>query len=241
MYNASNQTGQSNERTLANDHLDYGPSPFDIRQVFQAYWTYTLPIGKGRLVNVSNRFLNAILADWTLSGIHRLTSGSVFQLTSSYSPVNGFTYNNNGQSGLGNGGVVLNGITVGQLQSMFNNFYGNANKTVNYVNPNLIGSDGRSNPAILAPNTTPGQFGEFIYLYGPHLVSNDFAMSKEVPIAERLRFGFQVEALNALNHQVFSPISGAGYSVNITSTTFGQTSSLLVGARNLQLRAYLQW
>lgn len=240
MFNASNQTGQSNERTLANDRLDYGPSPFDIRQVFQAYWSYTLPIGKGKAVNISNPFLNAIVGDWTVSGIHRLTSGSVFQLTSSYYPVNGFTYNNNGQS-LGNGGVILNGTTVAQLQNMFNNFYGNANKTVNFVSPNLIGPDGRSNPAILAPATTPGQFGEFIYLYGPHLISNDLALSKEVPIFERLHLGFQVEAINAFNHPVFSPISTSGYSVSVTSTTFGQTSSSLVGPRILQLRAYLQW
>ncbi|HZS56985.1 MAG TPA: carboxypeptidase-like regulatory domain-containing protein [Bryobacteraceae bacterium] len=236
MYNSMSQTAQSNVRTLANDRLDYGPTPFDIRHVFQAYWNYSLPIGKGRLVNVSNRFLDALVGGWTISGIHRITSGSVFPLTSNYLPVNGFTYNS-----LGNGGVVLNGITTSQLQGMFNNFYGNANKTVNFVDPNLIGPDGRANPAILAPATTPGQFGSFVYLYGPHVFSNDFSMSKEVPLTEKLHFGFQVEALNAFNHPIFSPVPTAGNSISITSTTFGQTSSSLIGPRQLQLRAFLQW
>ncbi len=236
IYNSMSQTGQSNERTLANDRLDYGATPFDIRHVFQAYWNYSLPIGKGRLVNVQNRFLDAIVGGWTISGIHRITSGSVFQLSSNYYPVNGFTYNS-----LSNGGVVLNGINRGQLQNLFNDFYGNANKTVNFVDPSLIGSDGRSNPAILAPATTPGQFGALVYLYGPHVFSNDLAMLKEVPIAEKLRFGFQIEALNAFNHPIFSPVPTAGNSISITSTTFGQTSSSLIGPRNLQLRAYLQW
>jgi len=241
MWNATNQTAQSNERTLANDHLDYGPSPFDIRHVFQGYWSYSLPIGKGRSVNISNRLLNALLGDWTISGIHRIASGYVFPLTSNYYPVNGFTFNSAGGVAMGNGGVVLNGITRSQLQSMFDQFSGNANKTLNFVNPNLIGSDGRSNPAILAPATTPGQFGSFVYLYGPHVFSTDLAMLKEVFLTEKLRFGFQVEALNAFNHPIFSPVATPGDSINITSTTFGQTSSLSVGPRNLQLRAYLQW
>ncbi len=241
MYNASDQTATSNERTLANDRLDYGPSPFDIRHVFQAYWSYSLPIGKGKPVNISNRFLDAIAGGWTISGIHRITSGSVFQLTSNYLPVNGFTYNAVGSTPLNNGGVFLNGLSAGQLQDLFNHFSGNANKTVNFVSPNLIGSDGRSNPTILAPATTAGQFGQFVYLYGPHVFSNDLAMLKEVLITEKLRFGFQVEALNAFNHPIFSPISTVGNSISITSTRFGQTSTALIGPRNLQLRAYLQW
>ncbi len=105
----------------------------------------------------------------------------------------------------------------------------------------MIGSDGRSNPTILAPATTAGQFGQFVYLYGPHVFSNDLAMLKEVLITEKLRFGFQVEALNAFNHPIFSPISTVGNSISITSTRFGQTSTALIGPRNLQLRAYLQW
>ncbi len=236
MFNPSSQTAQSNERTLANDRLDYGPSPFDIRHVFQAYWSYSLPIGRGRMVNISNRFLDAVAGGWTISGIHRITSGNVFPITSNYYPVNGTTYNS-----LGNGGVVLNGVTTSQLQGLFDNFSGNANRTVNYVNSSLIGSDGRANTAILAPATTPGQFGDLIYLYGPHVFTTDFSMLKEVPIKERLHLGFQVEALNAFNHPIFSPVATVGTSVNITSTTFGQTSTALVAPRNLQLRAYIQW
>ena len=212
-------------RTVRNGHLDYGPTPFDLRHVFQAYWTYTLPFGKGRL-----------WGGWTLSGIHRITSGHVFQLTTGYQTMNN----------LGDAGTVLNNLTAQQLQGMFNTFSSSATRGVlNFVNPSLIGSDGRSNLQYVSPNTTPGAFGAFVYLYGPSVFSNDLALLKEIPIKENLRFGFQVEALNAFNHPVFSdvaPTNGTtATTVNVTSTTFGQTSTLLVGPRQLQLRAYLQW
>lgn len=241
VFNPSSQTAQSNTRTLANGRLDYGPSPFDIRHVFQGYWGYTLPIGKGRRFDISNRILDAVVGGWTISGIHRITSGNVIPLTSNYYPVNNFTFNSAGGTALGNGGVVLNGITASQLQSLFDNFSGNANRTVNFVSSSLIGSDGRANPAILAPSTTPGSFGSFVYLHGPHVFATDLSLSKEIPITEKLHFGFQVEALNAFNHPIFSPVSTVGDSINITSTTFGQTSTALIGPRNLQLRAFLQW
>ncbi len=232
IFNYNDQTATSQERTVRNDHLDYGPTPFDIRHVFQAYWTYSLPVGKGRALNLSNGFVNAVFGGWTVSGIHRITSGHVFRLTSGYLTVNNF----------GDSGVVLNGITVNQLQGMFNTFSNNPNKSLYFVNPNLIGADGRANPQILAPNTNPGTFGSFPYIYGPPVFSTDMAMLKEVPIKEHLHFGFQVEALNVFNHPVFSDVStGSPTAVSITSATFGQTSTLMVGPRQLQLRAYLEW
>ncbi len=236
IFNYNDQTATSQTRTLRNGALDYGPTPFDLRHVFQAYWTYSLPIGRGRALDLSNGVANAVLGGWTLSGIHRITSGHVFQLTTGYQ-----SFNN-----LGDAGTVLNGLTAQQLQGMFNTFTNSSTRGVlNFVNPSLIGTDGRANPQVVAPNTTPGAFGAFVYLYGPSTFSNDMALLKEIPIKERLHFGFQVEALNILNHPVFSDVSSSSATtattVNITSTTFGQTNSVLVGARQLQLRAYLEW
>jgi hypothetical protein len=224
IFNYNNQTATSQERTVRNSHLDYGPTPFDLRHVFQAYWTYSLP-GRGLL-----------LGGWTLSGIHRITSGHVFQLTTGYQTMNN----------LGDTGTVLNGLTAQQLQGMFNTFSDSATRGVlNFVRPSLIGSDGRANPQFVSPNTTPGAFGAFVYLYGPSVFSTDLALLKEIPIKERLRFGFQVEALNAFNHPVFSDVAATNgvtaTTVNVTSATFGQTNTLLIGPRQLQLRAYLQW
>ncbi len=244
LFNSNDQTATSQERTLRDDHLDYGPTPFDIRHVFQAYWTYSLPVGRGRALNLSNGVLNSILGGWTLSGIHRVTSGHVFILGTAtpfsgtnppgYSVTPYQTFNN-----LTDSGVVLNGITTGQLQSMLDTIGSGPNKNITWVNPALIGPDGRANPKYVAPATTPGVLGSLLYLYGPNFFSTDMALEKIFPIKEHLKFGFQVEALNVFNHPVWS-IGNVNY-VNITSTSFGQTTTQTVGPRNLQLRAYLEW
>jgi energy-converting hydrogenase Eha subunit A len=81
-------------------------------------------------------------------------------------------------------------------------------------------------------------------MYGTPLLINDLAVLKTVPITERVKFSFQVEAINAFNH----PVLAVGVT-NIDSTSFGQTgpglnlatNGIVVGPRNLQIRARLDW
>ncbi len=229
IYNASDQTGTSQIRTLRNGKLDYGPTPFDLRQVFQGFWSYALPVGKGKRMNLSNTVLDRIAGGWVLSGVHRLTSGRVVQLTNGAG--NRQTVNN-----LTDSGVVLNGITVAQLQSKFSQFSTGPNRNLIETSRDLIGPDGRANPQYLTSPATPGVFGSFVYLYGPKIIVNDLAVTKEVRIRDRARLGFQAEALNVFNHPVFGLANAT-----IQATTFGQTTTTAVGPRNLQLRAYFQF
>jgi hypothetical protein len=224
--NASGQGGESQYRTLRNGHLNYGPTPFDMRHVFQTYWTYSLPFGKGRKLEVTNPVLRRVLDGWTVSGLTKVASGRVFQLTSGRQTFNTFT----------DSGVVLNGINYQDLSAGLTTLGNGPNKNFTLVDPKLIGPDGRANPALLAVPNTPGVFNNFLYMYGPTYVGTDLAVLKEIPIREQLKFEFQAEALNAFNHQV----PGVG-TTNITSTSFGQTTSLMVGPRNIQLRAALSW
>ena len=67
-----------------------------------------------------------------------------------------------------------------------------------------MGSDGRANPNFLTVPTAPGQFGSFIYLYGPKFVSADVAVAKQIPIVgEKLRMEIRAEMVNAFNHPIF--------------------------------------
>src|SRR4029450_10299113 len=97
-------------------------------------------------------------------------------------------------------GVVLNGISAQDLQEMVTvrpgpNGHG-------YVFPEaLIGSDGRANPDLLAPPTTPGEFGEFIYLYGPGLWTVDLGLAKQFDLASTKHLRFEVLFINAFNHR----------------------------------------
>ena len=216
-------------KTIRNFSLDKAPMPSDLRHTLSLYGTYALPVGKGRHFAFTNGVLNRIAGGWTFSGIMRLTSGSVSALTSGQRTVN----NNSGTDC----GVILNGLTVEQLQSMMQVIRnGPTGTTLSSADPSLVGADGRANSQYLALPSTPGKFGQFIYIYGPNYISADMSVNKEVQITERLRFTLQAEALNFLNHPVF----GFG-SLSINSTSFGQLSSSRVGARNIQIRAYLRW
>src|SRR6185503_5864768 len=89
------------------DKLNDVPHIFDLRHAFQTYWTYDLPFGRDRHFAINNAVLDQIVGGWTISGIARVQSGRPFFLTSARNTYNQF-----------DSGVVLNGITVEELQKM---------------------------------------------------------------------------------------------------------------------------
>jgi hypothetical protein len=213
--------------TLRDFALNKAPSSFDIRHSFTVYGTYDLPFGGQRHFAISNGLLNRLAGGWSVSGIGRVTSGSVIQVAGDQTTVNERSP----------GDVVLQGMSLSQFQGMLNTFSpGPTGSTIYGVAPSLVGADGRSNFQYLSLPTNPGQFGQFLYVYGPKWFSLDMAFKKDVPIREHLRFTLQGEFLNILNHPVFGTPNLA-----IDSTGFGQISNTAVAPRNIQLRAYLRW
>ncbi|HXF06774.1 MAG TPA: carboxypeptidase-like regulatory domain-containing protein [Blastocatellia bacterium] len=217
--------------TLRNRNLNKAPSPFDLRHTFTAFWTYELPFGRGRrFASGVNGVVDRIIGGWTLSGITRLNSGRVFRLVSGRS-----TFNN-----LADSGIILKNISLSELQKKIRQFSPGPNRNAYHVDPALVGPDGRANPQFFDFPTTPGQFGQFIYLYGTPLVVNDLALLKEIPLKERLKLSLQFEATNAFNHPVLN-VGSLGGTLSIDSTSFGQTAGTLVGPRNIQIRAHITW
>jgi Carboxypeptidase regulatory-like domain len=218
-----------NYTTLRDKKLDRRPSIFDLRHAFQAYWGYELPFGRGKSLATGNSVLDNVIGGWTFSGIVRWQSGRVFRLTSDRQTVN-----------QNESGVILNGITRDELQKMVKISSGGPLGNVLYLDPKLIGQDGRANPQYLAYPTKPGEFGQFIELYGPSVFIPDFSLAKDIPIKERVKFNFWVTFLNAFNSPVFDvPTNGVAGTISIDSTTFGQTRSIFGGgnARAIQFRA----
>jgi hypothetical protein len=222
---ADSATSELDYTTLRNRNLNKGPSPFDLRHVFQTYWSWDLPFGKGQRFAAGNAAIDRIIGGWTLSGILRWQSGRPFKLTSGRWTFNG-----------ADAGVVLNGITQKQLQEMVRVRPGPSG-AVYYLDSELIGSDGRANPQFLTYPTTPGELGQFVYLYGPPAFILDLSLTKVIPITERVKLDFWATALNALNRQIFE-VGGVAGTVSIDSTTFGQTTTLVGGGgpRNIQFR-----
>jgi hypothetical protein len=214
--------------TIRNRRLDKGPSVFDIRHVGLAFLSYDLPFGKGHAL-AGNSIINGVIGGWNVASITRIQSGRPFKLTSGRS-----TFNQ------ADSGVILNGITTGQLQSLIQVGAG-PNKNKSFVDPSLVGPDGRANSSILTVPTTPGQLGQIIYLSGPGYFSTDMALQKLIPIREPVKLEFALEALNVFNHPVFQVAGATGTLINITSTSFGQTTSVAVPERNVQFRMIVRF
>ncbi|OFW04050.1 MAG: hypothetical protein A3H96_08710 [Acidobacteria bacterium RIFCSPLOWO2_02_FULL_67_36] len=221
---ADSASGVVDYITLRDKSLDWGPDVYDLRHNFQSYWTYELPFGKGRHFNIDNSVLDQIAGGWALSSIIRIQTGRPFRLTSGRQ-----TFNQQ------DAGVVLNGITVKDLQNLLNVRPGPAGN-VFFVDERLIGPDGRANPQLLARPTTPGELGQFVYLYGPGLWTADIGLAKTFRTGGHTRFNFEGLFINAFNHR--NPIVGGtgGASTSIDSTTFGQSAGNAIGSRQVQFR-----
>jgi len=226
-YN-KNVDNAGNFVTLRDRRLDYGPSTFDIRHALQAFGTYELPVGRGRMFSPSSPILDGVIGGWTVGAIFRMQSGLPFKLSSGRQTVN--------QS---DSGVVLNGVTASDLQRMVGVFRGSG-PDILFLDPSLIGSDLRANSAFLSPPTTPGQFGSFVYLYGPKFVTTDLSLAKAVPlIGERVRMEIRAEMVNAFNHPIFEVPTGGTFGVtpvSITATNFGRTTTTTTLPRQVQFR-----
>jgi len=214
--------------TLRNRRLDYGPSTFDIRHVLQAFGTYDLPVGQGRKFAVNNPILDGVIGGWTVGAIFRIQSGLPFKLSSGRLTVN--------QS---DAGVILNGVTTADPQKLVGVFKGSG-PDVLFLDPKLVGSDGRASASFLSPPTTPGQFGAYVYLYGPRFVTTDLSLAKATPIIkEKLRMEFRAEMVNAFNHPIFEVPTGGTFGVtpvSITATNFGRTTTATTVPRQVQFR-----
>ena len=222
---AENATQGGNWRTLRDRSLDDRTASYDVRHVFQTFGTYDLPFGSDRRFKIGNPVLNAVAGGWTLGGILTAQSGTPFRLTSGRQ-----TFNNLSDSGV----VLMNGHTVEEIQKMIRISPGPGfNKY--WIDPKLIGPDGRANPEYLMPPTTPGEFGQFIELRGRNVWNLDASLNKTTRIFGRTAMTMHITMTNVLNHPVFSTPGFRG-ETSIQSTTFGQTDGPVNGARQMYAR-----
>lgn len=224
--------GQHPFTSNRNFDLDYGPSDFDVRHAFSFNGTFDLPFGRGRKLLSGNRLLNVFVGNWTLGSIVQLQSGTPFRLVSGSNP--GSTVNTN------DSGIILSGISRQQLQESVGVFSGSG-PFVTLIDPKLLGPDGRPNPSYFMAPSTPGEFGQYIYLYGPKFVSADLAVTKRFVVKERVKAAFQTEFLNAFNHPNFVLTGFGNVNLNVTSATFGQQTRTASAPRQVQFRLQIEF
>jgi hypothetical protein len=172
--------------------------------------------------------LNGVIGGWSVGGVLTLQSGTPFRLSSGRATVNG-----------GDSGVVLApGVTPADLQRLIKIGPGpGLNKY--FVDPKLIGPDGRANPDYLQVPAEPGQFGQYVFLYGKNLFNVDASLIKSVALSPKTRLTLWIGVFNVFNNEIWSTGLNFLIDANITSQTFGQTDRPAnnTNPRSMQVRA----
>jgi hypothetical protein len=234
-------TGGFNMFTMRDLRLNYGPTLFDFRHVMHANGTYDLPFGKGKRFANQGGVLDKVVGGWSIGTIVTYMSGAPYMLQSGYNTYNGPA--NLPISGrYGDSGVNLIGVTQSQIQNSVGVYrtglpFSDTVGTQYLVSP----TTGGANPDYIVPNTTAGVNGYHPWFTGPRRFFQDLAITKSIPITERLRFNFQSQFLNVWNHPVWgSP------NANIRSSAFGHSSVMTnfdqgLGERQIEFRANLEF
>jgi hypothetical protein len=218
-----------NYRTLRDKTLDFMAAHYDVRHQYQTYGTYDLPFGRNRHFTISNPVLNAIVGGWVLGGTLTAQSGSPFRLTSGRNTVNQYD----------SGVILVNGTTAKDLQKALRWSPG-PGVTRYWIDPKYIGPDGRANPAYLQVPTTPGELGERVILRGKANWTLDASLNKSIELPSRASLRIHVTMQNVLNHPIFGTPNWNG-EPSINSTTFGQTTNPINGARQMYIRAEMRF
>jgi hypothetical protein len=219
--NAGDYTGNYTQFTIRDLSTSYMPAGTDRRHVVHVNATYDLPFGHDRQW-LRNGVLDKIAGGWTVSSIVTFQSGTPFRIAG-----NNNTFNNKRD-----GGIVLNGITAQDIQDKVGLYFNSAGQPY-FLPPDWV-AQVKADGTITA-NNVPGTWGDIFYLHGPHQTYVDMGLSKSVPITGSVRFKFQMEMLNALNHPVFQQGT-----TSLTSTGFGR-GGVTGSSRRIEFRGNIEF
>ena len=193
-------------------------STTDIPHVWNAFYSYDLPFGKGRMFNPDNKAVRWLVSGWQISGITRYASGT---------PLGPFTATCNVPQA-GTCWASYNPNFSGPVR--INGGWGHGDVSANaYIDKNAFIS-----PASFTYGNTPatGAYG----LRNPHFANQDLSISRNFQIRENMRLAFGADVFNLLNSVRFG-----GIGTNITAANFGKVSSQINLPRVVQFRLKLQF
>lgn len=169
--------GDLSLRNARNVMAERSLSSSDMRHRFVSSVLYDLPVGKGRMLDIGNRFLNGVVGNWQLNGILTVRSGTPFTPALGTSTAN---------TGAARPNRIGNGNLPSDQRSISNWF----DKT-----------------AFVAPTPFNfGNAGRNI-LIGPGGTNLDASLFKSFPLrllGEGGQIQFRAESFNVLNHPQFA-------------------------------------
>jgi Carboxypeptidase regulatory-like domain len=218
----TDQGVQNDSTTLGNPlepGVDYGPSKFDHRQIFNALFVYNLPKSYHALPSA----VNYVVGGWYVSGIITALSGSPLYVTESSLVWGG------GQRGL----LTIPAVPMVAPSSLNPGLYNNVagSGTVGTNGSPAVGGSGLN--LFSNPQTAYNDFGYVQLsnnvdgyghpLYGLPFWNVDTSVGKRFPIKERVTFSTSFDFYNLFNHPNFSnpslPLTGSTANFGVISAT----------------------
>lgn len=193
-------------------------STTDEPNVFNAFFSYDLPFGKGRQFNPENKAVRALVSGWQISGISRFASGT---------PLGPFTATCNVPQA-GTCWASYNPTFSGPVR--INGAWGTGDvNATSYIDKNAFVS-----PASFTYGNTPatGAYG----LRNPHFVNQDLSIARTFQVRENIRVVFGADTFN-----LFNAVRFGGIGTNITAANFGKVSAQVNLPRVVQFRLRLQF
>ncbi len=209
---ANNQSASSTPIDIYNRRGNYALSDFDRPNVFQSYWIYEIPFGKGkRYLGHSNSFVERLVGGWEVSGFFTLESGRPMTVYSGSNTVSNVRQTPANCSGCSRdmGSAFSDQSNSGYI------YYFNAAQRGDFSVP------------------APGDFSNTgrNYFRGPGFFDMDAAFAKNIYFSERFRLQIRADATNITNHPDF------GFpTLTYTSATFGRIRDVTDG--NYQPRKF---
>jgi hypothetical protein len=218
----TDQGVQNDSTTLGNPlepGVDYGPSKFDHRQIFNALFVYNLP----KTYKILPSALNYVVGGWYVSGIITALSGSPLYVT---------------ESGSVWGGGQRSDLTIPAVPLVAPSSL-NPGLHSNIAGTGSIGTGG--NPAtggtglnlFANPQAAYNSFGYVQLsqnidgyghpLYGLPFWNADASVGKRIPIHEKVTFAMSFDFYNLFNHPNFNnpslPLTGSTSNFGVISST----------------------
>lgn len=207
---------------------------YDQTHVMKGTVSYELPFGTGRRwLSSSNRFVDAILGGWTVTGIFKYASGRPMGVTPAvWRP----GWSSLWGGGPGNGAVYADLASGADLSSRPFNDSGFDPADTSDPNNTYFNQSAFSNPSGWKMGNGKRLYDE---LRGFATYNEDIGIMKYWTVKEDVKLQFRMEMLNAFNrHRFDDPATDLG-----NSSTFGQVLSVggWLGPRNIQYGFRLQW
>ncbi len=186
----------------------------DVQHVLKANAVYELPLGPGKRWLTDGGVKGKLFGGWQVSTIMQFRTGRPVSFVSARG-----TLNRSARSGNNTPNTTL---SITELQDRVGLFHDPKTGLPLLVDPALIGTDGRANPAFFT-HPTAGTIGQLSLtpVDGPGYWNVDTALIKRTRFKERLGLELRLEAFNVFNHTNFSVPN----SLDIDSTNFGKINS----------------